>query len=74
MLVENNKKMKVQLKRDTEWIEISSRLVIHIGETEYRVSENKFGELVINKHSLNDEKGDTIKLSPSVGNEIILVE
>lgn len=66
--------MKVQLKRDTDWIEISSRLVIHIGETEYRLSENNFGELVINKHSLNDEKNDTIKLSPRVGNEIVLIE
>jgi len=41
--------MKVQLKRDEPYIE-TNRIVISIGENEFRISENKFGELVVNKH------------------------
>lgn len=44
------------------------KIKITIGETEYRISVNKFDELVINKHSFDDTSSITIM--PSVSNEI----
>lgn len=44
------------------------KIKITVGETEYRISVNKFDELVINKHSFDDSSSITIM--PSVSNEI----
>lgn len=60
--------MKVQTKRNEPYID-TNRIVISIGETEFRISENKLGELVVNKHSYDNT---TMQILPQVSNEIIL--
>jgi hypothetical protein len=47
--------MKIQTKRDAEFIE-TDKILIQVGSVDFRISVNKFGELVINKYQ-NGEGG-----------------
>ena len=67
--------MKVKNNRGEDFVTIRSNIVIQMDSddnVEYRISENKFGELVINKHTLND-LSSAIKIQPNVSNEILLI-
>ena len=62
--------MKVQIKRDEEFIDLN-KVVIRINEVDFRISVNKFDELVINKYQSGDGEG-SLMIIPNVSNEIII--
>ena len=45
-------------------------LNVIIGSKKFRISVNKFDELVINKHDIDDTS--TLSIIPSVSNEILI--
>lgn len=62
--------MKIKIARDQEEPTEVQYLKIVQGDTEFRITENKFGELVINKYSHEDSS--SINIQPIMSNEIIL--
>jgi len=62
--------MKVKLERQGEEVEVKN-IFISIGEKGFKLTENNFGELVLNKHT-DDENGGLI-IMPSVSNEIRII-
>jgi len=60
--------MKTQIKRDAEFIE-TEKILIEVGSVDFRISVNKFGELVINKYQKGEQETGII-IMPSVSNEI----
>lgn len=63
--------MKIQTKRDTDFVE-ESRVVIKVGEVEFRLSLNKQNELIINKFQAGDGEGH-ISVIPVTSNEIKVI-
>ena len=60
--------MKIQIKRDQEYIEVTTA-TIEINGIRYRLSESIDGRLTINKMSL-DGNDDYMRVHPRSGNEI----
>jgi hypothetical protein len=60
--------MKAQVKRNTEFLEATT-IVVVINGTRYTLKETNEGKLSINKISL-DDNSDLILVSPRSGNEI----
>lgn len=58
--------MKLQLERDGEMIDVK-RIIIHIGETQYRISETNLKKLEVNKHDLDDTD---ILVKPCYANQV----
>lgn len=63
-------KITIGARENSEVIE-SNHLKISVEGKEFRLSLNKFGELVVNKHVFDDSEGCII-IAPSVSNEIRL--
>lgn len=63
--------MKISIKRDEQLQEVD-RLVIHIGDVRYRLSESADGKLTVNKYNFGDLSKDSeiIAVFPRTGNEI----
>ncbi len=64
--------MKVSTKRDFSRdpiFEEVGQVTIQIGETRYRIEDNKEGGLCINKVDFNDS---SIQITPRVSNEIFV--
>ncbi len=60
--------MKISLDRNQDTIEVSNVTVL-VGEVGFKISVNKFDELVINKIQYHDGESSII-IKPSVSNEI----
>lgn len=60
--------MQVSINREQDVKEVSTVTVI-IADVTFRISVNKFDELVINKMQYGDGEGAMV-IKPSVGNEI----
>jgi len=60
--------MKVQINRENEVKEFNY-LTVLIGDKEFRISEDKFGNLIINKQAYGTEDG-AIVIRPNVQNEV----
>ena len=67
--------MKIELERDGEFIDKgTSKIKIRVSGIDYRINEDKFGRLVINKHPSEESNADSsISIIPQVSNEIIIV-
>jgi len=59
--------MKVQIKRDSELIDLNY-LVVEINGSRFRLSEEN-GKLVVNKHNFDD---DAICVNPQYANQIAI--
>ena len=59
--------MKVQTKRDEEFIDID-KITIRIDSVDFRISVNKFGDLVVNKFQNGDGESAVIIL-PNVSRD-----
>lgn len=59
--------MKAMIE-DSQEIEVR-HITIYSGETEFKISVNKFGKLIINKQQYGDGES-AIQITPSVSNEI----
>jgi hypothetical protein len=60
--------MKIQTKMDEPFIEVR-RIVIKTDNIEYRISLDRFENIIFNKFSL-DSNENTIIINPSASNEI----
>lgn len=60
--------MKVSTKRDEEFIDID-KITIRIDTVDFRISVNKFGDLIVNKFQNGDGESAVIIL-PNVSNEV----
>lgn len=58
--------MKIAIDRNEQWIDCS-KIIIKIGDNDFRISVNKFDDLIINKYGGVD---GSIHITPSVSNEI----
>jgi hypothetical protein len=60
--------MLVQLEREGK-IEIVNNVIIHIGDSKYRITETNESELMVCKVGFNDYR---IKITPCSTNEILI--
>lgn len=63
--------MQIQLDREVNTIE-ATNITIMVNDVEFRISVNKFNELVVNKTQYGEGEG-SIVIKPSVSNEIKLL-
>jgi hypothetical protein len=61
--------MKVNLEGKTDSFEEIKKVIIQIGDVDFRITENNLGDLVINKFQLGDGES-AIVIIPKVSNEI----
>lgn len=60
--------MEVRTKRGEEFTEVST-VTIRLGEVDFRITENKFGGIIVLKIQHGEETND-IMITPNVANEI----
>ena len=60
--------MELQTKREGSKRE-TAYVIIHIGDTKYRITEERGGGIRINKFDFEDS---SIKIQPCVSNEVII--